>query len=162
VLSEEVGNKVLDSLIIIHPYGSVGDLISASGGRTSFGRVLGSASLDQTARGIKTFTEGVEANVQEEIFNAFMEAEVAIFLGFAFHDINIKMLFGDKKFSVPRVIGTTLGISRNSSEVISKKLSEKLSSEFETNDYVMPVIDLVSCTCSDLIYEFERLISASE
>ena len=90
----------LNSVIeVIHPYGSIGELNVQGGTIRGFGKTVDYRELIDIADGIRTFTEQiVEKTERERIFERFHNCQVAIFLGFAFLPLNMKLLFGDNRF----------------------------------------------------------------
>jgi hypothetical protein len=83
-------------VIIRHPYGVVGLLDwqdwAQNGRPVSFGHV-GNVDLLEIAHQINTFTEQQEDNEKLAIIRrTVQEAEVIVFLGFAFHERNMELL----------------------------------------------------------------------
>lgn len=77
---------LIDGLAIIHPYGSVGSLSQVPFGATRINCV-------RLSEGIKTYTEQADdKTVLQQIEREVGKAEQIIFLGFAFHAQNMKML----------------------------------------------------------------------
>ncbi|MGH8275043.1 MAG: hypothetical protein ACRES9_12475 [Gammaproteobacteria bacterium] len=88
----------MGELTIYHPYGTVGRLPweRASGSHpVDFGAKPYAKELLALAAGIKTFTEGTGDNHGEDDAAArknMLTANLVLFLGFAFHDLNMKLL----------------------------------------------------------------------
>jgi hypothetical protein len=101
--------RLLKSFAIIHPYGSLGD-ITAPGQSTPFG-----APEPQTAaaaKGIRTYNEShLDADVRA-VRQVIYSAKKLVFLGCAYHDQNINLLFGDGESdaSKPQIFGTSFGM----------------------------------------------------
>lgn len=114
---------VLNSLEIHHVYGSVGGMYFENDPRNeSFGASPVPERLADLSKRIRTFTEGIdpESGKFRAINRSLANAEQVIFLGFAFDDLNMKILVprGDSSgvpgsvFAAERKIyGTTLGMS---------------------------------------------------
>jgi hypothetical protein len=98
---------------IIHPYGRVG---KETAEQAFDGLAFGSERYDlkAIAEGINTFSEGVRDKGHAEVLSsAIEEAEQVIFLGFAFHPLNMELLKAPDKTitSISKVFGTTFDLS---------------------------------------------------
>lgn len=112
--AEEISSK----LMVIHPYGKVGELSRRSGDNfASFGAEH--YNLNAIAKQIKTFTEGLaDPTLDRNIRDLCEKADQIVFLGFAFHPINMQILSTPSPSSVKKIFGTTLNLSKASSEVV--------------------------------------------
>ncbi len=128
-VTAEAAAEVLTHLEIHHPYGTVGRLPWMGGGeKIDFGGEPSANQLVQLAERIRTFTEG--ANIAESdisgIRAVLASAERIAFLGFAFHRLNLELLFPPQSAGVsPRVcpvFATGVGISDPDAEVIREEL----------------------------------------
>lgn len=127
-IDETTAAELLRNLSVFHPYGSVGALPWQNpessvefGGETSTGELL------QLAGGIKTFTEGTDPNASDvrAIREHFREATVLLFLGFAFHRMNLALIKPDVPHGNPadvRYYGTAAGMSNSDCELIREDL----------------------------------------
>jgi hypothetical protein len=107
-------STLMSKLKVYHPYGVVGPLPwQSSPKNVSFGGLLLNANLLDIATQIRTFSERVEGNdpTLVEIRREVQEAEQIVFLGFAFHELNMKLLTPDTSGRARRVFGTAKGIS---------------------------------------------------
>jgi hypothetical protein len=85
--------KLMESLTIYHPYGSVGDLPWQSGEGIEFGGEADEFRLLKCSSRIRTFNEEVEDKAKiGEIQNAVANAKRLIFLGFHFHPQNMDLI----------------------------------------------------------------------
>jgi hypothetical protein len=106
--------RLMKRLKIYHPYGVVGSLPwQDSRTNVSFGGVGRNANLMDIAKQIRTFTErvGTDDPTLAEIRLQVQEAEIIVFLGFAFHQLNMQLLTPDVSSNVRRVFGTAKGKS---------------------------------------------------
>ena len=126
----ERATEILSHLSIFHPYGKVGSLPwQSSGISVPFGGELHSSTLSQVAETLRTFTEGTsetESHI-DQIREAVLEAETLVFLGFAFHELNLQLLFGTPT-EVPvrhskQVFGTAMGLSESNKKAIAGELA---------------------------------------
>lgn len=110
-LDTSSAENIVQSATIIHPYGRVGEF-----GR---GKSLESAAfganrpnLRSIAAGIRTFSEGLadegHANAIDRLVS---RSEQIIFLGFAFHPLNMEILNSKSAGFLDKVFGTTLNLS---------------------------------------------------
>lgn len=102
-ITEAEAAAILQHLEIYHPYGIVGSLPwqkkSGEARPIRFGIELGSRDLLEYSKGIKTFTEGTDPQVSDivQIRQRLQEAETVIFLGFAFHRLNMDLIAPGKQ-----------------------------------------------------------------
>lgn len=98
-------------LRVVHPYGMVGEV--APDGRLSV--PFGSTSTDllKASRNIRTFCEGVgDESIMAGIREALRTAKTLVFLGFAFHPLNMQIL-NARTPRLRRIFGTTYGLSKS-------------------------------------------------
>jgi len=121
---------LVNTMDIYHPYGTVGRLPwQNESSNVGFGAELGPTQLLSIARQIKTFTEGTDPDSSEiaEIRNATSTSARLLFLGFAFHKLNMELLCSKVQLPSPdqykRIFATAMGISRNDSEEIANDLA---------------------------------------
>jgi hypothetical protein len=85
--------SVLKILRIIHPYGTIANLPWEDNQGLPFGFPINRPNLLMMAGQIKTFTERVEDDgALIAVRNEIAEAEVLVFLGFSYHELNLKIL----------------------------------------------------------------------
>lgn len=122
--------EIVSHLSVLHPYGQVGSLPWQNKGTSvPFGSDIDSSALIRVAETLRTFTEGTsETDSQiEQIRTAVFEAETLVFLGFAFHELNLRLLFGSPR-NVPvrhmkQIFGTAMGLSESNKKAIGAELS---------------------------------------
>lgn len=158
VLYKKSGEEVADalsSLTILHPYGCVASLpwqVSHASEPLGFGDVGAKGRLIELSRNIRTFAEQKQDqaliyNVKEEIANAGM----IVFLGFAFHEMNMDLLLPQSSGS-KFVYGTGIGLKEDEAIMVR----ELLSSVFDKNRKNNVIIKNVDC--SGLLREYQRRI----
>ncbi|WP_425258463.1 hypothetical protein ACPOLB_23465 [Rubrivivax sp. RP6-9] len=121
---------ILTNLTVFHPYGKVGSLPwQNSGMAVPFGGDMHSSALIQVSTLLRTFTEGTSESESQinTIRSAVFEAEILTFLGFAYHELNLELLFGAARDSPIRhskqVYGTAMGISESNKKAIASELA---------------------------------------
>lgn len=107
---------------IVHPYGTVGK--EWDRGSSMFGSER--PDILEAANSIRTFTQGIQyQSTSMKIKEYIKEAESVVFMGFAFHNINMELLHSKEAMSCRRVFGTTLGMSNADQTVIGNELSRR-------------------------------------
>ena len=119
-----------------------------------FGQVE-NADLLEIARQINTFTEQQEDNQKlTAIRRTVQEAEVIVFLGFAFHESNMELLNPGNIYRAKKMYLTYKGISESDIQVIR---SSTLRRGINQNTFlrgVDPNVFELNSTCSELFNQF--------
>jgi hypothetical protein len=152
--------RLLGSLEIHHPYGMVGPLPwMSSGGGIEFGSNPGHQQLREIAGQLRTFTEGTDPAKSDinAIRATVANARRVAFLGFAFHRLNIDLLFPGLPAGTPAqtesVFATAISLSQSDCASIASELSTKA---LHPRDKVFIRNNL---TCAKLFGEFWRSLS---
>lgn len=123
--------RLISCMNIFHPYGSVGLLpwfTNADGDTMGFGDDLYAGQLLQLAKKIKTFAEGTDPESSEvlAIREDMENAQKLVFLGFAFHKLNMQLITPDNSRNdyrpIPECYATTLNISKSDKDVVQKQI----------------------------------------
>jgi hypothetical protein len=155
----EAASKLVESLTIFHPYGSVGRYFGVQQGRVEFG-FGGTPNIDDVLSNLKTFTEKTEdAEGLNSIRKAIVDAEVLVFLGNAFHPINTELLIDETFTSTTvskRIFATRKGISDADLNVVRKQLFKLcgLHSHIPFVESVFNQKTFFADTCSHLFNEY--------
>ena len=128
-ISQSEAEGIVSKVSILHPYGSVGRLRFETGGPgADFGEQPMSDDLLRSASAIKTFTESTDDGAAETtaIRTSIANAKTLIFLGFAFHPMNLELLYGrdrpQENSQDCDVMGTAMGISDSNRALITDDL----------------------------------------
>lgn len=128
-ISADRSADILRGLEIYHPYGTVGCLPWMDGSnKISFGGSPTPEQLIKLAMGILTFTEGSNVNESEmaNARNILSRSERIAFLGFAFHRINLELLYPAPLKRAPNdmcsIYATGFGISDPDAQSIRSDL----------------------------------------
>ena len=161
-LHEAEAQHLVSKLKIYHPYGKVGQLPWQSNvGAVPFGSEH--ANLIELSKQIKTFTEGLDdAQLRGGIHEAVGDAEVIVFLGFAFHPLNMELLTPGHPTAVQRVYATTLGLSDSDEAVIEDDIQRMLGLDdlaFHDDPRLKP--DMAKLKCGEFFRHYFRSISAA-
>ena len=147
---------IMQGFKIFHPYGMVGRL-PWQGGRVStpFGADVSGRDLLSLAEQIKTYTERIEdEEAITEMRQLVQKAKVIVFLGFAFHQQNMRLIKPDQKSKAKRVFATARGISSGDTAIVEKQIKDLLGT-------ATPVILRHDLFCVGLFDEFRRSLSLS-
>lgn len=137
-LKPDETSKLVKGIEIYHPYGIVGSLPWQDDRSVAFGVELPPQGLLDRARQIKTFTESTDPKSSEisAIRNNVINADRIVFLGFAYHKLNMKLLMSDipvaDSLKVRSCFGTAKGISNSDCEIINAELKDFYKSSIKT------------------------------
>nr|WP_295890011.1 hypothetical protein [uncultured Devosia sp.] len=153
-LSAKDAELLMSRLSIIHPYGQVGKLPSTAEGGIAFGEHIHSTKLPLVAAQIRTFTERVESDdVLFAMRKLLSEAEVVVYLGFSFGDMNMELMSLETAGS--RVVyGTSFGVSKANQRVIEQDILEAMG----PNQSVVEAVTLEPMTCVDFLNAYWKPI----
>ena len=159
-MSSDQATETLRALDIFHPYGTVGPLPwTHSSTWVEYGGEPNYAQLATLATQIRTFTEGTDEKASKivSIRSSLWSAERIAFLGFAFHPLNLELLYGPKVNQAQRndrlVYATALGLSDSDVRLIVGDLAFQ-------GGYRPKNISLhMSLTASQLFREYSRSLS---
>ena len=150
--------ELVKNINIYHPYGLVGTLPWVDqNGAMEFGAQPRPAQLLELSQKIKTFTEGTDPGSSEilEIRKHMKIANRVVFLGFAFHKLNMLLIAPEQiegtSNSEINCFATTLGISPNDKFIIEKQIRELYLGEITVN--------MANLTCAELFTEYWRSLS---
>jgi len=145
---------LMSKLEIVHPYGQVGQLGTSSERGVAFGERLDVLDLPSVAAQIRTFTEGVEnENLLLRMRRLLAEAEVVVYLGFSFGDMNMELMSLEQ--AGERVVyGTSLGVSRANQRVIEQDILASMGPD----QSVVTALNLEPMTCLDFLNAYWKPI----
>lgn len=128
-IGDERSAELIGSLTIYHPYGTVGTLPWTNKPDTiPFGGQPNASQLLELSANIRTFAEGTDPNRSDvaSIRELVANSGRLIFLGFAYHTMNLDILRSPFEESPgrngPEYIGTAIGISTSDCELLRSDL----------------------------------------
>ena len=129
-IDDEEAAELLGSMQIFHPYGTVGQLPPMGGDESvTFGASVGFDELLELVGQIKTFSEGTDKSSSNivPIHDSIADADHLVFLGFAFHKMNLELLTPitfppSRESRHPIFLGTALGVPDTETPLIIKNL----------------------------------------
>lgn len=154
-------SEIVSRITFIHPYGQVGYLPwqeSEENNVVEFGSSQPDIrKLPSLAESIKTFTQGCDDETLHQISEALRQAKNLVFLGFAYHTLNM-MLFnklGRERINNPhvKVLGTAYGRGPADIEAIRSSIISIFGRE-PTNG-----VTIVEETCTDLFARYSTYLS---
>jgi len=150
---------IVNAMNIIHPYGTIGDM-----DRIPLDASLYYDELIGCSQNIRTFAEYSRETKEEQtsIKHLIDRANRVIFLGFAYHQINLDLIFNYKGYAVTLVdpappsdrvdcYGTGFKISENDRKYI-QFLLKRMDSRIET-------CDISGDSCTDFFFNFWHRLS---
>jgi hypothetical protein len=155
-ISADGAAECVAQLKVIRPYGSIGKLDWQEQSGIRFGgNTKPEQTLEVATNNIRTFTEQIEGDTIPRSINEVLEnAHLVIFLGFGFHEQNMRLLEpktpGTYRPSVGVVIGTTKGIDNKNNTAIENFMRNRLGLLNPT---------LVSCKAEELLMQLRPTIS---
>jgi hypothetical protein len=155
-ISQEEAGKIVNLIDIYHPYGVVGNLpwmTRQDAEVIDFGGNPNPLTLFTLAASIKTFTEGTNDSDILEIRRCVREAGRLVFLGYAYHPLNMSLLLeGHVLGSETRqIFGTAFGMSKSDSEQVLAYLESTLCAP--------SLVIRNDTTCVNLFHEYSRNLS---
>lgn len=159
-ISAEEAAELLALLEVHHPYGKVGALPwMRQPGAVEFGATPNAEQLISISGQLRTFAEGTDPSTSniESIRAAVLGAQRLIFLGFAFHRLNLELLFSNTG-SEPRartesVFATAWGLSNSDIHHIRLELVAKAGPSHDKTNVQG------NSTCARLFHEYLRSMS---
>ena len=157
-LSEAEAAALVININIYHPYGDVGTLPWADrNGAMDFGAEPHPEQLLELSKKIKTFAEGTDPESSKilEIRKHMGMASRVVFLGFAFHKLNMQLIapaLADGKNNLGvKCFATTYGISASDKEVIQEQIEELYRHEIK--------VSMANLSCGEFFTEYWRSLS---
>lgn len=149
--------ELVGCISIFHPYGIVGNLPwmkNVEGEFIEYGGTPRGENLLKLSSEIKTFTEGMDDARSDftDIRTAVQAADRFVFLGYAYHPLNMRVLLGDSPKSklTRRVFATAYGMSDSDTKMVRDSLDNSLNapSAAVRNDL----------TCYKLFHEYSKTL----
>lgn len=155
-LSDVDAARTMGNLTIIHPYGTVGSLPwqeLASSTVKEYGGEIQTHQLIEYAQRIRTFTEGAHSEPIANLKIKMKNAERLIFLGFAFHRLNMNLLsYSDveqyENLSEIDCYATAYETSKSDQNSISSSISHLYKRRLNMN--------IENMTCAQLFRDYSR------
>jgi hypothetical protein len=145
-VTEDEAKDAISALKIIRPYGKAGSLVwQGVASSVPFGADLESDhdQLFSLSKNVYTYTEPVTEQVGQDIEAAIKGARLVVFLGFGFHQQNMRLLkintYGEPK----QVIATVLNIDQENYNNMEK--------DIQINLYCNSIPQLLSRTATELM-----------
>lgn len=131
-IGEAHSRDILRKVRFLHPYGNLGSPFAGDTPHVPY--APSSYDLQNIAENINTFSESVkDTAILEEIRTEVRQAETLVFLGFAFHDQNMKILSAPKpradEPATRRVLATTFDMSKSDTEIVRSLIGDLISGQ---------------------------------
>lgn len=151
--------KIMPNLKIHRPYGMCGRLpwMQGPGPIVQFGQ-NSSQNIAQSIAQIHTFTEQIEDGEElDAIRESVKRADRIVFLGFAFHRQNVRLISATVQDHT-EILATTLGISKSDQEIIEREIGKAF--DIDTSYVSKERIEMAQLTCSDFFKQYWRTMTA--
>lgn len=153
--------KLLINNPVLHAYGSIDSLNTWYGGSGSVFGADGGYNLQESWKNIKTFSEEIDASDQQlvKIRNAIAQADRIVFLGFAFHQPNMKLLDPGVRIRAKQIFATAYGMSLNDRQLIEQELQNEWGAhDRDPNLDGKPAVTIVDQTCASFMTDYQRTL----
>lgn len=157
-ISWDEAAELVKNISVYHPYGDVGTLPWANQNEAmEFGAEPTPQQLLGLSRRIKTFTEGTDPKASEilEIREHMSKATRLVFLGFAFHKLNMQLIapehVDDARKAMVKCFATTFGISNSDKEVIDEQINGLYRGKI--------IVSMTNLSCGDFFTEYWRSLA---
>ena len=154
---------ILKELNIYHPYGQIGILPWQDGSQMThaFGAPINRKILQELSSQIQTFGEEIKNPPLKKIQSAIANVQKMIFLGFAFHPLNMDLLFNGVNNKVfKKIIASTHGLTKDDAEEITDDFKKRLSGaniskdSLYDNKFLIEVDPSAPITCGRVFERF--------
>ena len=154
---DEAADLLNSALRIFHPYGFVGYLPwQRDTDFVPFGSAIQGTGLLSNARKIMTYSERIEdVTARTDLQRLLIDAETIVFLGFAFHNENMKLMESSAPNNLKRVFATAKGISSSDLDIIAQQITDV----FGKKDGQLRMELRQGLTCYQLFDEYSRTLS---
>lgn len=151
-LKENETEKIIkEDLNIVHVYGSLGPINGVNS--IEFGDFEDSRSIFKASQNIMTFTEGVNEELEmKQAMNWCEDADVLLFLGFAYLPLNLAALKPETAYLPKTVLGTGYGMSSDNLAIAKNILKHKWFGGESVE------LDIRSVTCTTLLSDVSGLL----
>jgi len=158
-IDDKAAAHLVACLEIYHPYGRVGYLPwQRQSPGIAYGGSAGGELLLKLASQIRTFTEGTDPEVSniDSIRHALRGCDICLFLGFAFHVLNMELLKHDSNTEKAKsVFGTAFGVSNHDCVAIKEDVQAM-------GIRPIRVLELRNdLRCNELFLEYRRTLARS-
>lgn len=152
-LNDQDAISIVADLQIIHPYGQVGTLREVPFGAPR-------ANYDTIAQSLKTYTEQIAAaDVMNELAAEISRAACIVFLGFAYHSQNMRLLAPPARITAKSIYGTAFKMSDSDVSIVSRQLVNFLQNGITVQERQNMVKIENKLTCSSLFDYYAKSLS---
>jgi hypothetical protein len=123
-IDERRARQLVSTAKILHPYGSIGKLpMQGVEGAVPFGDPDKNANLFEVAERIRLYTEQAKEHEElDEIKLTIAEAQRVVFLGFGYHQQNLKIITPKEAKATQQILGSAWGFSNDDCEALQDML----------------------------------------
>lgn len=162
--SAESVADALNNSTFIHPYGQIGLLPWQSGSNwVQFGDEKIGDRLTELSESIRTFHEQQsDDSAVESIHDAIRNANKIAFLGFAYHKMNMSLLYPDDKLQTANTMGTVYEMEADNVELVIQSIWSTLHRDIRHSFEVKQIVKMINADCDGFMNNFDRRLSYSD
>jgi hypothetical protein len=150
-------DALLETLAHLRPYGSIGTLRTvANPNGVAFGGNPHRADVEGIVDRLKTYTEQVNTDTVERIKEEFASALTVVFLGFGFHEPNMRLLAPKGRTPISTVIATAKDVSENDTRITRANLAGFCNNHIDSDGVIVR-----NLTCAQLFHEYRLTLQAA-
>ena len=145
---------LVDQIPVVFPYGQWASWRS----ELDFSALRNGAYMESISKSISTFTSDSSAHNADTVRNLFRDSEVIVFLGFGFHDANLKFLPLPETRPEATVLATVFGTSQQT----QYRVKTAIEAAFAPSKASLPVkpIEFVDGVASKLLKDYKDFLAA--
>lgn len=153
-------DRELDKLVHLRPYGSIGTLRTETAvNGVPFGIDARQENIEGVVAGLKTYTEQVDTAAATKIKEEFASAHTVVFLGFGFHEQNMRLLTPRGSTRIKRVLATAKGVSEDDQRIIKDGI--ELIAQSAALDPRLDRVTIRDLSCAELFQEYRLTLQAA-
>jgi hypothetical protein len=153
--------KICELKPVMHPYGCLGPIgLPTLGQGLRYGAER-NVDLKSAAENLKTYTEQIDPQQHElqNIRSTIAEAHTIIFIGFAFHEQNMKLLLPPQGINAERIYATVFDMSDSDKEIVHSNLSNFWSVTNVGSLGAREKVVLSPLKCAKFFADYQRTIA---
>ena len=153
----------MQALDLLRPYGIVAPIMARQPARSiAYGAHPGACDVNLLKDGIKTYTEQIEdEHLLQSLAHRVAEAEVIVFLGFGFHQQNMKLLMPGTPIKARHIIASAYETSEANKRSIRERLLD-LGTKQRKQVRTDPVVTVDPNICGQVLKDNRRDILAHD
>lgn len=133
----------LTALPMVHLYGDLGTLPTATDRGAAFGAGLNHQTVRKGAEGIRIIHEPTTEATFQEAYKLLDEAERIVFVGFGYDPTNMDRLFKGVQARTARVVGSAMGFTRSELNFVQSSFARLSMRNVELEDLYSEALEFL-------------------